>query len=182
MIKTFEEFNVDNENDWNYSLNNDNEYSFGEKIQKEKDHLDIDPYGEDDWGEDVVVENAGIEMLVGKTLTYITINSKRDEIRFFTDKNRQYLMYHEQNCCESVGIEDVVGDLNDLIGTPILRATEDTNRNENPPTINGYHYLESYTWTFYNISTIKGNVTIRWFGESNGYYSERVDFLEINEN
>ena len=85
-------------------------------------------------------------------------------------------MYHSQDCCESVSIEDVIGDPNDLIGTTVIKADE-TISDADPDGLNkASEYRESFTWTFYHIATIKGYVTIRWYGESNGYYSERVDF------
>jgi hypothetical protein len=118
-----------------------------------------------------VYEN--VNVLIGKTLTHIEYNE--DEMIFTTSNGEIYKMYHEQNCCESVSIEDITGDLSDLLHATLTMAEEVTN-NDNPKTI----YDESYTWTFYKFATIKGFVTIRWYGESNGYYSESVDFRRVN--
>lgn len=115
--------------------------------------------------------------LVGKTL--ISVENKDDEIIVFIDTdNREYQLYHSQNCCEGVYVEDIIGDLDDLIGSPIVMAEEITS-NENPEDINDKTYQDSFTWTFYKLATVKGYVTIRWYGESNGYYSESVEFMEI---
>jgi hypothetical protein len=122
------------------------------------------------------MDNTTIEALIGKTLTSISVNE--DEIIFTCDNGEKYLMTHYQNCCESVTVEDIVGDINDLLNSPILIAREDTS-NDNPEGFTK-EYQDSFTWTFYNIATARGHVTIRWYGESNGYYSESVDFKQIS--
>jgi hypothetical protein len=88
------------------------------------------------------------------------------EHKFFT-----YKLYHQQDCCEYVTIDDIVGDLDDLTGTPILVAEKRANV-ELPARPDDYD--DSYTWTFYTFRTIKGSVDVRWYGTSNGYYSEEV--------
>lgn len=115
------------------------------------------------------------EELKGKVLS--SIDNHGDEIVFTLVDGSRYKLYHQQDCCETVYVEDVIGDLSDLIGSPILEAEEVSSR-ENPPGVE-VGYQDSFTWTFYKLGTIKGHVTIRWYGESNGYYSERVDFCEI---
>jgi len=113
------------------------------------------------------------EDLIGKTISTIVGAVKGSEqISFTLNTDEQYYMNHVQDCCESVLVEDVCGDVNDLIGSKILKASEDSNNGEN-----GY-YDGSFTWTFYNIATRKGHVTIRWYGTSNGYYSESVNFCK----
>ena len=86
-------------------------------------------------------------------------------------------LYHEQDCVESVTIDDIVGDLDDLVEEPILLAEEVTS-NENPAGVS-LQFQDSFTWTFYKFATRKGYVDIRWYGKSNGCYSEAVHFEKI---
>jgi len=118
-----------------------------------------------------------IESLVGKTLTSVE-NKDDNEIVFTSDDGDKYIMCHYQDCCESVTVEDICGDLDDIVGSPILTAEESTSY-ANPEGINPEDQ-DSFTWTFYKIATNKGSVTIRWYGESNGYYSESVDFSKLD--
>lgn len=112
--------------------------------------------------------DVGVGVLKGLTLTSVT--QKSDEIAFVAEDGRCFVMYHDQDCCESVSIDEIIGDLNDLVGSEIFVAEERDSGNLPPQG----EYDESYTWTFYEIATNKGSVTIRWYGTSNGYYSESV--------
>jgi hypothetical protein len=109
--------------------------------------------------------------LMGKV--FASIEKSEDEITFVVNDDEAYALGHEQDCCEEVKVEDICGDLDDLIGLPILLAEEVTSEDNRPEECYGSH-----TWTFYKLSTNKGSVTIRWIGLSNGYYSESVSLYQ----
>ena len=113
-------------------------------------------------------------ILKGKTLSKVVIDPFNEQILFKVSKRENYRMYHCQSCCETVGIDDICGDLQHLVDSPILVAEVRSNSDEPKDEDD-----ESFTWTFYEIATLKGSVTIRWYGSSNGYYSESVDFERL---
>lgn len=108
---------------------------------------------------------------IGKTIFEVSIQQEteyNDEAWFYFKNGDIWKMYHAQDCCESVFIEEIIGDTNDLLSSPLVEAEEVSQRH-----CGGYE--DSTTWTFYKFRTEKGSVNIRWKGMSNGYYSESVD-------
>lgn len=123
-----------------------------------------------------------VSNLVGQTFARV-VRAKldgNDSVEFYRnaeDTIPAYRMQHEQDCCESVTLADLDNDLSVLEGTPIVRAEESSNNTDDKPN----EYAESWTWTFYRFQTAKGGLVMRWLGESNGYYSERVDLIDMSK-
>ena len=122
--------------------------------------------------ENIVNTQRGMAQMLGKTFVQVTGSVGGDEMMFVTAQGERFMFAHSQDCCESVDINDIVGDLQDLVGAPLLIAEEVKGATEP----DAEHY-ESYTYTFYKFATRKGYVDVRWLGESNGYYSEGVDLF-----
>lgn len=124
-----------------------------------------------------------IKDLVGVTFT--KVENKTNEELIFSNNDGCFVFHHCQDCCESVEIDDICGELDDLVGSPIIIAEERTYEGtegdlENwPEGVDVPNYVECYTWTFYEFATAKGSVTVKWYGTSNGYYSESVDLVFI---
>jgi hypothetical protein len=76
-----------------------------------------------------------------------------------------------------VYVEDITGDIEDIIGSPIILAAEEGNTNY--AEVEEDYDNRERVWTFYKLGTEKGNITIRWYGCSNGYYACNVDLKEL---
>lgn len=119
-------------------------------------------FGEHDADNDGPVENS------------VPLAAPADRVEITLDDGSKVRMWHEQYCCERVSLADITGDIKDLIGSPLLMAEESSSSEEPADAPKREYRDDSETWTFYKFATIKGYVTLRWLGESNGYYSERV--------
>ena len=87
-------------------------------------------------------------------------------------------MEHIRDCCESVCVEDIWGEIEYIIGSLIMLAEESSSSQDPEDYKSESEYRDSFTWTFYRVGTINGAVVIRWLGEPNGYYSESVEFWQ----
>lgn len=111
---------------------------------------------------------------VSKYDCYDSVGINLSMLIFRCKSGNVYVQCHLPECSEHVYIEDICGDISDLTNTEILVAREDFNEKD-MDTAAGDHV----TWTFYNLTTYKGHVTIRWFGASNGYYSETAQLFLV---
>ena len=122
----------------------------------------------------IVDTQEGMARMLGKTFVQVTGAVGNFDLLFETAQGERFMFSHQQDCCERVDINDIVGDLEDLVGEPLLMAEE----------VQGVIPVDfqeedhdSVTWTFYKFATRKGYVDVRWLGESNGYYSESVELF-----
>lgn len=115
--------------------------------------------------------------MLGKTLVSVAgLENGSDCILFVAESGEKWQMMHQRECCEVVEIADFTDDPADLIGAPLLMA--EMVSNDDDPDV---EIVDSHTWTFVKFATVKGYVTVRWLGISNGYYSEEPTLIRIGE-
>lgn len=92
--------------------------------------------------------------LLGKTLVDIQgAEVGNDEIIFTCSDGTKYQLFHLQDCCESVYIEDICGDVNCLLNRPITMAEDISDECSEMEPVERCH--ESYNWTWYKLGTRK---------------------------
>jgi len=84
---------------------------------------------------------------------------------WFVTSGGVFQMEHHHSCCETVTLTEIVGDLHDIIGEPVMLAE--------------LVYISTYPddWAFYKIQTHHGDVTLRWTGDADSRYSTDVGFF-----
>lgn len=88
------------------------------------------------------------------------------------ENGQKYSLYHEQDCCEYVRLIKSEGNIENIIGSEVTLAEEDSSEPD------GYNekYDDSHTWSKFTLKTVKGQFTAWFLGESNGYYNESMTF------
>ena len=111
--------------------------------------------------------------LVGEVLDSVDIDREENQILLTTRSGRKFLVYHEQDCCETVAISGQDGNFDKLIGKPLIEARDiavDTSEEA---------IDSSQTTTTLVFRVDDQTVISRWVGDSNGFYSESVDIAEL---
>ena len=92
-----------------------------------------------------------------------------DRVSFITDKGKFTLISFESWCgndCD-VSLEDIDVDISRLFNEEIVLAEETIDSND-----------ENASYSFYKLRTNNDSVTLRFYGRSNGYYSESMSLYK----
>lgn len=113
-----------------------------------------------------------VRPLILEEVTEVTgLHAGSEEVMIHFANGYCIRLYHMQDCCESVSLNDF--EVFEELKGPLLTFDETSNSSNDGEG-------ESETWTFYNIRIGAGVLNLRWLGESNGYYSEAID-VEVIE-
>jgi len=116
---------------------------------------------------------ANFFQLKGCTISKMDVD---DDTSFETSIGK-FSLYHSQSCCECVRLEKTIGNVEDVLNSPILIAEDGY---EEPSGEEKRKYSSSYTWSRYRLVSAKGEFVMYFLGESNGYYSETMTFKKVN--
>ena len=112
-----------------------------------------------------------LDNMVGRVVKYVDID--HDQMKITCEDNSVFTFYHEQDCCECVYIADTEGEPMSLKGWKLLLVDMEATKESS------WDRDESKTTTVVKFVTDENTVSVKWIGESNGYYSESVDLREF---
>ena len=107
------------------------------------------------------------QMIGAQILGVVGLKAQSEQLVIKTDRG-ELTLKHEVDCCEAVYLEEFTGTAESLVGAIVTSFTKDTREGEQD---RGSHVE---MWTFYNLVTSRQDLSLRWYGSSNGYYSIAV--------
>lgn len=141
-----------------------------------QDYMDV-------WLRGYVRNNKPFKTLLNKTIIQITVSY--ESVIFACNDLTIYSLYHDQVCCESVELSEIIGKLENLLFAPITFADESSGEIDLSKDLD---YLAASqlgvahaSWTFYKLATTYGFVDIIFRGDSNGCYSESAALYELTK-
>ena len=108
-----------------------------------------------------------------KILNNVVLNDSKNEIYFETECGEEFIMSSELVNSKHVTIEEIKGDLNSIIGNKIQNFYS-----KSYESICIEDELTKIT-TYFNISTQKGSISLKWTGTANNELTEEVDFYKV---
>ena len=118
------------------------------------------------------------ENLFGRVIKSITgLEKDSTEVKIIFKDDGEIIQNHKQECCEEVYVEQIDGNVSKHEGAIIYELLEKVCSKDEIPEEELPSYSNSLTATFYTLKTSRGYLDWRWYGESNGYYSETVDCI-----
>ena len=118
------------------------------------------------------------ENLFGRVIKSITgLEKDSTEVKIIFKDGGEIIQNHKQEWSEEVYVEQVDGNVFMHEGAIVYELLEKVCSKDEIPEEELLSSSDSLTATFYTLKTSKGYLDWRWYGESNGYYSENVECI-----
>jgi hypothetical protein len=127
------------------------------------------------------METVPFHTLKGKIITKISVikqTERIDQIRIEVGA-KNFRLFHDEACCEEVQLVKIIGKIESIIGKKITLAEEDSFE---PPWWKGEYseFSRTHTWSSYYLEAGTSRLELWFLGQSNGCYSEVLEFQELD--
>ena len=123
-------------------------------------------------------EEIVFDEMAGKVITKVIGKNGDNCLTFETNNGEVFKFFHEKDG-NFAKIDNICGDLNNLVGKPLLSAKAVIFHNHS---LINMQEKNNPNWIFYRFSNLETRVDIRWYDKTKYNYSEEVSFYYVDEN
>ena len=124
--------------------------------------------------------DAGVQHLIGRVIKSVEVGKSEGRVKFYLKDGTALAIWHEHDCSDCVYLEDIIGidTVTQLTGETVLDAYVSYRVGEHDKDSTWGRFS---VWVFLMLRTNNYSVVFRWYGTSNGYYSECPDSYSWTE-